>query len=59
MDSATAKTAESRMAKAMLRENEILKRVVSEYMQRDMERDKLYYSDIEVRRGRVVLFQCT
>ncbi len=57
MESETdVKTAETRMARDMMTENAQLRRVIAEYMRRDVERDKLYFADIEVRRGRRVVF---
>ncbi len=50
------KAAEERMARDMYAENVQLKAIIAEQMQRDAERDKRYFADIEVRRGRKVVF---
>ena len=51
------KAAEGRMARDIYAENVQLKAILADKMRRDTERDKRYFADIEVRRGREVVFR--
>lgn len=56
----TVKAAEERMARDLISRNRELEAIIADRMRRDAERDKRYFADIEVRRGRRVVFvSCT